>query len=123
MTARWILIGLAGLVFGLAARGDDEMDARRAGLQALNEFIGRWNGAGGPDKPKPDPKDPTWQETLDWCWRFKGTDAWLSLNVKDGKYVQALRFATRRTRRRTRCGSSMPRSSRSISPAGWTRAT
>jgi hypothetical protein len=89
------VIGLVTLVSQLVARGGDEIDARQAGLQALNEFIGRWNGAGGPDKPKPDPKDPTWQETLDWCWRFKGSDAWLSLNIKDGKYVQSaeIRYA------------------------------
>jgi hypothetical protein len=70
-----------------SARAGDEADAKRAGLQALNEFIGTWNGAGGPDKPKPDPKDPIWNETLEWCWRFKGADSWLSLSVKEGKYV------------------------------------
>jgi hypothetical protein len=65
----------------------DDADARRTGLQALNDFIGAWNGSGGPDKPKPDPKDPIWKETFDWSWRFKGDDAWLSLSVRDGKYI------------------------------------
>jgi hypothetical protein len=48
-------------------------------LQALNDFIGAWNGSGGPDKPKPDSKDPIWKETIDWSWRFKGDDAWMSV--------------------------------------------
>jgi hypothetical protein len=51
----------------------------------LQEFIGDWNGNGGPDKAKPSPKDPIWKETIKWGWRFKGDDAWLVLDIKDGK--------------------------------------
>lgn len=76
------------LVLAAAPFADDPA-AKIEGLQALNEFVGMWNGVGGPDKPKPDPKDPVWKETLDWAWRFKGGDAWLSLTVKDGKHISA----------------------------------
>ena len=59
----------------------------RNALQALNEFIGTWNGTGGPDKPRPDPRDATWKETITWSWRFKGDDAWLTFEVKGGKHL------------------------------------
>jgi hypothetical protein len=66
---------------------DDDASERRAGLQLLNEFIGVWDGAGGPDKPRPEPKDPVWNETIDWSWRFRGDEAWLEFKVKNGKHV------------------------------------
>jgi len=74
----------------LASRAaDTDVEARRTGLQALNDFIGVWKGTGGPDKPKLDPKDPIWKETINWCWGFKGDDAWLTFTIRDGKYVSA----------------------------------
>jgi hypothetical protein len=81
------VLAMAGLLFVSSVRAGEDADARRAGLQALNDFIGTWNGSGGPDKAKPDPKDPVWKEALEWCWRFKGDDAWLSLRVSGGKYA------------------------------------
>src|SRR5437016_447439 len=71
--------------FGICAAKPPD-DARKAGLQALNDYIGVWKGSGGPDKPRPGPNDPTWSETIQWSWRFKGDDVWLSLEVQDGKY-------------------------------------
>jgi hypothetical protein len=70
------------------SRATDETpaDARKAALQELNDYVGSWKGAGGPDKPRPGPKDPTWNETIAWSWRFKGDDSWLSFEIKDGKY-------------------------------------
>ncbi len=64
-------------------------DPARAALQKLNDFVGEWNGAGGPDKPKPDPRDPSWKESISWSWKFKGKDAWLTFAVKDGKYLKS----------------------------------
>ncbi|HEY1381079.1 MAG TPA: hypothetical protein VGF55_30045, partial [Gemmataceae bacterium] len=62
-------------------------DARKAALQELNDYVGTWKGTGGPDKPRPGPKDATWSESIDWSWRFKGDDAWLRFDVKHGRYV------------------------------------
>lgn len=83
---------LAMLIFGFgfqlaaADKGDGE-DSKEA-LRALQEFIGEWNGVGGPDKAKVDPRDPIWKEKINWGWRFKGDDAWLTFDVKDGKYLK-----------------------------------
>src|SRR5262245_13719465 len=73
------------------ARGEAEQSAKEA-LQALNDFIGRWKGSGGPDRPR-DPKE-NWSETLDWGWRFKGDDVCLTLTVTNGRHFQGgeLRF-------------------------------
>ena len=85
-----------GVLFGLTAffvparpaaaadKGDDPKTAKE-GLQALNDFIGEWKGSGGPDKPKPGPRDAVWTEALEWVWKFKGDDAWLVINFKDSK--------------------------------------
>ncbi len=84
----------AGLVLGilvgaraLAADSKEKAEAKEA-LKALQEFIGAWKGSGGPDKPRPAPRDPIWSETLSWGWRFKGDDAWLVLEVKNGKHLR-----------------------------------
>jgi hypothetical protein len=69
------------------AFGDSPPDARLTALQALNDFIGSWKGTGGPDKPRPAPSDPVWAEQIDWSWRFKAGDVWLSFAVTNGKFL------------------------------------
>jgi hypothetical protein len=81
-----LMLGLtAFVVHGLSAADTKDAAKAKEALQALQEFIGDWKGSGGPDKTKPSPKDPIWKETLKWSWRFKGDDASLVLEVKDGK--------------------------------------
>jgi hypothetical protein len=83
------LLASAALLFApLSPADDDRADDAMAALQALNDYIGTWNATGGPDKPRPDPKDPTWKETITWSWRFKGDDAWITLDVKDGRFLK-----------------------------------
>ena len=90
-----------GLVPVLEAGSADEDEARsaKAALQALNDFIGDWNGSGAPEKPAPLPRE-TWRETLSWSWRFKGNDAWLTMTVDNGKHLKSgeLRFLPERGR-------------------------
>jgi hypothetical protein len=84
-----LLIPLAALV---AAEGDETAKAKAA-LQALNDYIGSYKALGGPDKPRPDPKE-SWNEKLEWSWRFKGADCWLKLDIAQGKHFKTgeLRF-------------------------------
>jgi hypothetical protein len=84
------LVALAPRGFG--ADKDEPANAREA-LQALNDFIGEWNASGGPVKANP-PPGSIWKENLSWSWRFKGDDAWLTLDIKNGKYYKGgeLRF-------------------------------
>jgi len=86
---RLLALGLTLGVFAAALpiRGaDDDKDDPKEALKALQDFIGNWKGTGGPDKPRPGPSDPIWSEAVSWGWRFKGDDAWLVVNIKDGKY-------------------------------------
>lgn len=77
------------LLTSMLLPADSDAEKRIEALQPLNAFVGVWNGVGGPDKPKPDAKDPVWKETIDWSWRFKGDDAWLSFSVRDGKHIES----------------------------------
>lgn len=89
LVALVILIGfLCPFMPVLAADDTEKSDAKEA-LKELQEFIGGWKGNGGPDKPRPSPRDPVWSETASWSWRFKGDDAWLSMAIKDGKLFQS----------------------------------
>jgi YHS domain-containing protein len=76
---------LCALTAQAAPAADNSPKTGREALQALNDFIGEWKGTGGPDKPKPDPKDPIWKEGLEWAWKFKGDDASLVISFKDSK--------------------------------------
>jgi hypothetical protein len=92
LAACGLLLGLAVAVahslFAADPKDNDKAKVKEA-LQALQEFIGEWNGNGGPDKPKAGPKDPIWKETFKWGWKFKGEEAWLVVEVKDGKQFKS----------------------------------
>ncbi len=73
---------VALLTPALAKEGD--FKTSKAALQALNDYIGTWNGSGAPDKFNVAAKD-TWKESVELGWKFKGSDAWLVLNFNGDK--------------------------------------
>jgi hypothetical protein len=81
------LVVVCCVLFGIG-RPDEEEHSAKAALQELGEFIGNWKGTGGPEKRRPEAGE-TWQEVVSWSWRFKGDDAWLVMNVKNGKYFKS----------------------------------
>jgi hypothetical protein len=81
------LLSLLLLAGAPRAADKDEELTPKAALQALNEYIGEWNGTGTPEKKNPTGKD-LWTEKHVWSWRFKGDDAWLQLEIKDGKFYK-----------------------------------
>jgi hypothetical protein len=81
---------LAGAIFfslalsvGVLAGGNDTPDAKEA-LQALQDFIGTWNGNGTSEKDR----STIWKEKVNWSWRFKGKDAWLVMSFPQGKHFK-----------------------------------
>jgi len=78
---------LMGLVAGISAGADKNTEANKEALQKLQDFIGQWKGNGGPDG-KTVSKD-VWSETINWGWRFKGDDAWITLEVEKGKFIKS----------------------------------
>jgi YHS domain-containing protein len=89
LVALAFLLGLIALVMPVLAADTSDKEASREALKELQDFIGGWKGNGGPDKPRPSPRDPIWSETVSWSWRFKGDDAWLTMNIKDGKLFKS----------------------------------
>src|SRR5262245_50691444 len=85
MLNRLLLSSLIVLV--CVAADKEDRAAAKAALQELNEFIGDWKGSGAPEKPRPEQRE-IWSETVNWSWRFKGDDAWLTLAVKNGKHLK-----------------------------------
>jgi hypothetical protein len=87
---RLLMVGLvAVLVLGVhtaEAQNTKKIEELKKGLQALNDFVGTWNGDGksGPSKPK-----ASWAEQLEWGWRFKGDDVWMTWKLKDGKLFKS----------------------------------
>jgi hypothetical protein len=86
---QWLALGalLAMLFIGLhsSAADEDDTSSAKEALKEVQDFIGEWNGTGGPDKARPSPRDPIWNEKIDWSWRFKGKDAWLTMSIARGK--------------------------------------
>src|SRR5215475_10513427 len=70
----------------LAADKDDRVTARDA-LKPFNDYVGEWNGTGGPPRARAGSRD-FWSEKLSWGWRFKGDDAWLQVKITDGKHFK-----------------------------------
>src|SRR6266550_1855425 len=87
------LAAVSLLALSLWAAETKEQSKTKGALQELNDYIGVYKALGGPDKPRPEPKE-TWQEKLSWSWRFKGDDCWLRLEIDQGKHFKAgdLRF-------------------------------
>lgn len=76
---------LAGMLAITAAAADSKTDAAKAkkALQDVGDFVGQWNLEG---QSKAAGKQTSWKETTTWGWKFKGGDAWITVDVKDGKY-------------------------------------
>jgi hypothetical protein len=75
------------LLLAVPTSGADKPPSAKEALKELNDFIGEWKGNGAPVKAKPTSQE-LWSETMSWGWRFKGDDAWLTLTIKDGKYLK-----------------------------------
>ena len=77
-----------GLMFHVLAGGSgsakDFAEVKEA-LQALQDYIGGWKGNGTSEKSKSE----IWSEKVNWSWRFKGNDAWLSMDFAESKFYKS----------------------------------
>jgi hypothetical protein len=69
-----------------ARAADSDREAAMDALKEFNDFIGSYKAFGAPARK--DPKGE-WGETISWGWKFKGNDAWMIMDVKDGKYFKS----------------------------------
>jgi hypothetical protein len=81
------------LVLTPASARDGDFKTPKAALQALNDYVGQWNGSGSPGKAG---SREIWKETIEWGWKFKGKDAWLTMTFKNNKKFKSgeLRYLT-----------------------------
>jgi len=86
LLALGLIIGLAGLATTTLAAPSSDLKTKKEKLRELQEFIGQWN-LNGSTKLRPGPRDKFWSETVDWGWKFKGEDCWLTVNFKGGKFL------------------------------------
>jgi hypothetical protein len=79
---------LVSLAIVLPAGGADTpaKPTAREALQAFNDLIGSWRGAGEPNGTREEKQKGFWQETIAWEWHFKGDDAWLAATIDKGKH-------------------------------------
>ena len=67
------------LTLSLADAGGKKQEPKEA-LQALQDFIGGWNGTGSSAKT-----GQFWKESISWSWRFKGKDVSLTVDFEKSK--------------------------------------
>ncbi|OWK34519.1 YHS domain-containing protein [Fimbriiglobus ruber] len=85
LAATGLLAGLLLAATGPAAdKGDAE--ANKKALQEVGDLAGEWKGSG---EAKIAGRNTIWKETINWGWKFdkKNGDAWITLEVKDGKFL------------------------------------
>jgi YHS domain-containing protein len=72
----------------LAPVADPVPKSPREAFQPLNPLIGAWKGTGQPDGTREERQKGFWSESIDWCWQFKGDDAWLVVAFEKGKHYR-----------------------------------
>jgi hypothetical protein len=82
-----LLVGLLSLTTTILAAPSEEQKAVKEKLRELGDFIGGWKGSTA-TKDRPGPRDKTWDETVNWGWKFKGDDAWLVVEFKGGPFLK-----------------------------------
>jgi hypothetical protein len=61
----------------------------REALQPFNELIGAWRASGEPEVGSPQERQRGfWRETVNWSWKFKGDDAWITVAFGKGKHFK-----------------------------------
>ncbi len=65
---------------------DDQLNPRAA-LKSFQELIGQWRATGEPATGTQSEKAKgVWKESIEWSWKFKGEQAWLTFAIDNGKY-------------------------------------
>jgi hypothetical protein len=86
---------VVGLVFSAAGQNPaPPAKSSREALQPLGDLVGSWRGTGSPFGSREEQQKGFWVETLSCGWKFKGTDAWLTLAFDKSKHLASgeLRF-------------------------------
>lgn len=67
----------------------DDKPAKKTQREALKDFnllVGGWKGTGEPEGTRTEKQQGFWIEKIRWEWQFKGEDAWIKIDILEGKY-------------------------------------
>ncbi len=80
---------IAILALGALWAGDDKVKSKKPleALQPFNDFIGPWRGDGQLENAE-NAKQRDWRESLNWSWKFKGDDAWITVAFGRGRFFK-----------------------------------
>jgi len=73
-------------LFAIAADPAAQAIAPKDALQPFNLLVGAWKGSGAPEGTRDERAAGAWSETIEWIWKFKGSDAWLAVTFEKGKH-------------------------------------
>jgi len=82
---RFETVVLAGFLASTTLADTPKASPRDA-LKPLHMLVGSWKGTGTPEGTPDERQKGHWTETVAWEWQFKGTDAWLKLDIAKGKH-------------------------------------
>lgn len=69
--------------------GIEEKRTAKEALQSLNDLIGPWQAKGQTQSGTATEKQRGfWKEQIEWGWKFKGEDAWLTFSITNGKHFK-----------------------------------
>ena len=75
---------ILSLALGFRSLAGGSANEVREALQALQDYIGGWKGNGTSEKDR----SSIWNEKANWSWRFKGKDAWLTVDFPKSKHFR-----------------------------------
>jgi hypothetical protein len=73
-------------LFAIATDPPVQSMTAKDALQPFNLLVGSWKGSGAPEGTREERAAGTWSETIEWVWKFKGSDAWLAASFDKGKH-------------------------------------
>ncbi len=85
----WLMGWPLGSMSSSALRAATPPASSRSALQPFNEWIGAWRATGEPEGVSAAERQRGfWKETWQFGWKFKGDEAWITIEIKDGKHFQ-----------------------------------
>jgi hypothetical protein len=81
-----LFVSLGIFVYIATSEEKSKPASARDALQPFNLLVGSWRGSGVPEGSREEKQKNHWTETLEWIWKFKGSDAWMEITFAKGKY-------------------------------------
>jgi hypothetical protein len=79
---------LVSIVWSVGAQDKAKRTPREA-LRPFNDLVGSWRGTGEPATGSlADKQKGFWSEKIAWSWKFQGEDAWLVMEIAQGKHFR-----------------------------------